>query len=138
MKALKLAIKKRLTDDSLYISLMGTPVGEPFQTFFFKPPEKPTFPETVLNFQGIINSPEMGRDIQSRRIVLSINVWSKNDVYEDIIERIVQLLHQNPDTNTTGFRAILLREPEDMFDEEFRVYGKNVIFDVHYGRALYE
>jgi len=136
MKALKLAIKKRLTDDSIYISLMGTPGAEPFQTYWFKPPVKPTFPETVLNLQTGINNNAMGPEIVQGVWSLSINVWSDDDAYEDIIERIIYLLNQKPDTVTTGFRAILSRDAEDLFDDEFDVYGKNVIFDVHYGRAI--
>ena len=136
MKALKLAIKKRLTDDSEYIALMGTPAEEPFQTYWFKPPVKPTFPETVLNISTGGNDSTTDRSILPGVFSLSINVWSKDDAYEDIIERITQLLHQNPDTSITGFRAILSRDAEDLIDDEFNVYGKNVMFDVHYRRAL--
>ena len=136
MKAVKLAIKKRLTDDGIYIALMGTPVTEPFQTYWFKPPIKPTFPETVLNLQQGINDSSIGPEIVQGLWTLSINVWSKDDTYEDIIDRIIFLLNQKPDTVTTGFRAILSREPEDMIDDEFNVYGKNVMFDIHYGRAI--
>ncbi len=136
MKAVKLAIKKRLTDDSIYISLMGTPAAEPFQTYWFKPPVKPTFPETVLNLQPGINDSSSGPEIVQGLWTLSINVWSKDDTYEDIIDRIIYLLNQKPDTVTTGFRAILSREAEDMIDDEFNVYGKNVMFDLHYRRAI--
>lgn len=136
MKALKLAIKKRLTDDATYISLMGTPTTEPFQTFWFKPPEQPTFPETVLNIQGVDNESTIDRDILAKQCNLSVNVWSIDSAYEDVIERIIQLLHQKPDTDITGFRAILIREPEDLFNDQFNVYGKNVMFNVHYRRAL--
>ena len=136
MKALKQAIKKRLTGDGSYIALMGTPAAEPFQTYWFKPPKRPTFPETVLNLSGNVNDSTNDPSILATQGVLSINVWTKDDAYEDIIKRIIQLLHQYSDTVTTGFRTILLREPEDMIDDEFDVYGKNVMFNVHYGRAL--
>ena len=136
MKALKLAIKKRLTDDSKYISFMGTPVVEPFQTYWFKPPVRPTFPETVLNMQPNISDQSSDPSFIITESVLSINVWTKDDVYEDIIKRIIQLLNQNPDIVTTGFRALLVSEPQDLFDDEFNVYGKNVMFNVHYRRAL--
>jgi len=136
MKALKLAIKKRLIDDATYIALMGTPAAEPFQTYWFKPPLRPTFPETVLNLQPGVNDNSIGPEIVQGVWTLSINVWSKDDAYEDIIKRVIFLLNQKPDTVTTGFRAILSREAEDMFDDEFNVYGKNVIFDLHYGRAI--
>ena len=136
MKALKLAIKKRLTDDTDYIALMGTPTGEPFQTYWFKPPVKPTFPETVLNIQSTNSDQSADPSFLITNSVLSINVWTKDDSYEDIIKRIIQLLNQKPDTTTTGFRAILVSEPEDLFDDEFNVYGKNVMFNLHYRRAL--
>ena len=136
MKAVKLAIKKRLTDDSNYIALMGTPTSEPFQTYWFKPPVQPTFPETVLNLQTGINDNSIGPEIVQGVWTLSINVWSKDDVYEDIIDRIIYLLNQKPDTVTTGFRAILSRQAEDIIDDEFNVYGQNVMFDLHYGRAI--
>lgn len=135
MKALKLAIKKRLTDDNTYIGLMGTPANEPYQTYWFKPPVQPTFPETVLNLTAL-HDEENSREILSFSCNLSINVWSKDDAYEDIIERIIQLLHQNPETVTTGFRAILTSEPQDLYDDELNVYGKNIIFDVKYGRSI--
>jgi len=136
MKALKLAIKKRLTDDADYIALMGTPGAEPFQTYWFKPPVKPTFPETVLNISPSNSDQSSDPSFIITQSGLSINVWTKDDAYEDIIKRIIQLLNQKPDTSITGFRAILVREPEDLFDDEFEVYGKNVLFDVHYRRAL--
>jgi len=136
MKALKLAIKKRLIDDSNYIALMETPTVEPFRTYWFKPPVKPTFPETVLNIQISSSDPTSDPSFLITNSVLSINVWTKDDVYEDIIKRIIQLLNQKPDTSITGFRAILVSEPEDLFDDEFNVYGKNVMFNVHYRRAL--
>ena len=136
MKALKLAIKKRLTDDTDYIALMETPTVEPFQTYWFKPPVKPTFPETVLNINPSTSDQSSDPSFIITNSVLSINVWTKNDVYEDIIKRIIQLLNQKPDTSITGFRAILVSEPEDLFDDEFNVYGKNVMFNVHYRRAL--
>ncbi len=136
MKALKLAIKQRLTEDNKYLALMGTPASEPFQTFWFKPPERPTFPETVLNLMPNVSDQSTDPSFIVTESLLSINVWTKDDTYEDIILRIIQLLNQNPDTRTTGFRAILTREPQDMFDDEFEVYGKNVVFDVHYRRAL--
>lgn len=136
MKALKLAIKQRLTEDNDYLTLMGTPSSEPFQTYWFKPPQRPTFPETVLNLMPSVSDQSSDPSFIITESQLMINVWSKDDTYEDIIKRIIQLLNQKPDTVTTGFRAILVREPEDMFDDEFEVYGKNVIFDVHYRRAL--
>jgi len=136
MKALKLAIKKRLTDDASYIALMGTPGAEPFQTYWFKPPVEPTFPETVLNINSTTSDQLSDPSFLITNSTLSINVWTKDDAYEDIIKRIIQLLNQNPDTTTTGFRAILVSEPEDLFDDEFNVYGKNVMFDIHYRRAL--
>ena len=136
MKALKLAIKNKLTDDSDYITLMGSPASEPFQTYWFKPPIRPTFPETVLNIITGVNDSTIDRSILSGQFQLSINVWSEDDTYEAIVKRIIQLLHQAPETVTTGFRAIFLRETDDLIDEEFNVYGKNVMFNVHYGRAL--
>ena len=136
MKALKLAIKKRLTDDTDYIALMETPTVEPFQTYWFKPPVKPTFPETVLNINPSTSDQSSDPSFIITNSVLSINVWATDDVYEDIIKRIIQLLNQKPDTSITGFRAILVSEPEDLFDDEFNVYGKNVMFNVHYRRAL--
>jgi len=136
MKALKLAIKKRLTDDDSYIALMGTPGAEPFQTYWFKPPLKPTFPETVLNISTNTSDQTSDPSFLITIGILSINVWTVDDTYEDIIKRIIRLLNQKPDTVITGFRAILVSEPEDLFDDEFNVYGKNVMFNVHYRRAL--
>ena len=136
MKALKLAIKKQLTNDAKYIALMGTPGAEPFQTFWFKPPTEPTFPETVLNINTTTSDQSSDPSFLITNSVLSINVWTKDSAYEDIIKRIIQLLNQRPDTTTTGFRAILSSEPEDLFDDQFNVYGKNVMFNVHYRRAL--
>ena len=136
MKVLKLAIKKRLTDDDSYIALMGTPGAEPFQTYWFKPPVKPTFPETILNIYSTASDQSSDPSFIITNSVLSINVWTKDDVYEDIIKRIIQLLNQKPDTSITGFRAIFISTSEDLFDDQFSVYGKNVMFNVHYRRAL--
>lgn len=135
MKDLKIQIKKRLTDDSDYISLMGSPTVEPYQTYWFKPPVQPTFPETVLTIVSADNDQSFGKDLLSRNCLLSINVWSKDEAYEDIAERIIQLLQHNPETSITGFRAILATETTDMIDDEFNVYGKLIQFNVWYRRS---
>lgn len=135
MKDLKIQIKKRLTDDGEYITLMGSPAGEPYQTYWFKPPVEPTFPETVLTLVSVSNDQSMGKDLLSRNCLLSINVWSKDEAYEDIAERIIQLLQHNPESSITGFRAILNSETADLIDDEFNVYGKLIQFNVIYRRS---
>ena len=136
VKALKWQIVNKLTSDATYLSLMGSPTVKPYNTYWFKPPDKPTFPEVVLNISSGENDVEMDGSILSGRFTLGVNVWSKSDEYESIAERIIQLLHQNPETDTLGFRAVYTGSDEDLIDDTFAVYGKRISFNVYYRRAL--
>ena len=134
MKALKLAITKQMTNDTEYLALMGVPTVFPYRTFFQKPPEVPTFPEVVFNFASTNYDTSNGMKSISANITLNINVWSADDTYESIADRIKVLFHQKA-IGTTGAHAVLLREPQDMKDEEFNVYGKVVSFAAFYRRS---
>lgn len=133
---LKEEIRDALIEDSTYLSLMGSPSEEPYQTYYFRNPERPTFPETVINLTPEINNQKLERNLLSTVYQLEILVLDKTDNYEDIAKRIIRILHQRPGANL-GFRAVYRRSSE-MYDDEFNVYGRNLIFDVHFRRPLFK
>lgn len=137
MKDLKIAIAKVMTNDTEYLALMGAPADPPYQTFFLKPPEVPTFPETVFDFGSVVYDRGNDREMMAADIILNIRVWTDDDTYEDIVDRIKVLFHQKS-IGTTGAHAILAGEPQDLKDEEFNVYGKMMVFAVYHRRTIYE
>ena len=137
MKVLKAAIRKQMTGDTEYLALMGAPSVYPYNTYFLECPKKPTFPETVFDFASTSYDTSNGAISTSADITLNINVWTKDDDYEDIIDRIKVLFHQKT-IGSTGAHAIMLREPQDRKDENFNVYGKVISFAIYYRRSIYE
>lgn len=134
MKDLKLAITNQLVNDADYLALMEVPTEFPYRTYFEKPPEVPTFPETVFNFVSTGYDASQHAEMLAADIQLNITVWSKDDSYEDIADRIKVLFHQKTIGNT-GAHAVLLGEPLDRRDEDFDVYGKTIRFAVFYRRV---
>ncbi len=130
MKQLRTDIWTALTGDAIYISRMGSPASVPFQTFYIQPPEKPTFPEVVFRFQGTSYNQEHGPDILSSKVQAVFAIWTSNDDYSIIGDRIIFLLHQKEQSN--GWRAILASGSDEIYDSEFDVYGKRLTFDVSY------
>jgi hypothetical protein len=135
MKELKLAVRQQMTNDSEYLALMGVPTSTPFQTFYLQPDNTPTFPETVFHFGSTGYDRSQDRHLMAADIVLNIMVWSEDDSYEDIIDRIKVLFHHKT-IGTTGAHAIIMNETDELKDEEFNVYGKQVSFNVYYRRPL--
>jgi len=130
MKQLRTDIWTVLTEDATYISRMGSPASVPFQTFYIKPPEKPTFPETVFHFPGTTYGQEHDRDILSSRVQVVFSIWTVDEDYNSIADRIIFLLHQKEQSN--GWRAILAFASDEVYDSEFDTYGKRLTFDVSY------
>lgn len=134
MNAVKVGIRHILTSDKEYLSYLGYPQAEPYQTFYVRPPERPTFPEVIYTLAGDDFDQSFGRDLKVSNIETSFMSWSKDNVYEAIIDRIIYLLHHASDSY--GFVAILSGTSEELFDDDFEVYGRRVLFDIHYGRGI--
>lgn len=133
----KSTIEETLTGDPTYIDLMGNP-DSPYNTFYRRPPEKPSFPEVVWwlypeSFSGSDDA------ILNSIVLVNFNAWSLDksglDVtYDDIIERIQFLLHNKP-LASVGVRLVLSGTPIELFDEDFKVPGKNITFNMYYRRS---
>ncbi len=136
MRDLKEEIRNSLIEDSTYLALMGSPSEEPYQTYCLRNPERPTFPETIIRLMPGTYSQGLERDILSTVYTLEILVRDKTSNYEDIAKRIIRILHQRPGADL-GFRAVFRRSSE-IYDDEFEVYGRNLVFDVHFRRPLYK
>lgn len=133
---LKKEIRDILIEDPTYLALMGSPASAPYQTFYLRNPEKPTFPETVYSISGGLYSQNQARDILSSIPRLEVQIKSRDSAYEDIAKRIIKILHKQPSANL-GFRAVYRRSSE-IYDDEHEVYGRNLIFDVHFRRPVYK
>ena len=133
MTTIKEQIRTMLTSDTTYLSLMGSPASPPYQTFYLRPPERPTFPQVVYELRPAIFNTDNDRALITSQIDLSITVWAKSNVYEIIVNRIIWLLHQVENSN--GFKCIINSEPVELYDDEFNAYGLNITFRVHYRRC---
>jgi hypothetical protein len=78
--------------------------------------------------QPAIVNDEIDRIIIEKKVVLTITVWSQDNAYEDIAERIIQLLHQYK--NEEGFRIVFDREQSKLYDSETNAYGISMAFFV--------
>lgn len=134
MTEIKEVVRNALINDATYLSLMGDPSADAYETYYMRPPERPNFPETIIHFEDEENSPEYEAAILVSGIPLIINVWSRDDAYEQIAERVIQLLHHIPQL-TQGFRAVMAEEPQELYDPDFNVYGKSLNFQVFYRRS---
>lgn len=132
MTSIKESIRDRLTGDDTYMGYLGEPIDNFMRTYYLIPPEKPQLPIVVFSITP--NEYEaVDRDILSSVGDLNINVWAKTNVYEDIAERIIYLLHHD---TSMGMRVIMSREPNELYDQELDAYGKNLLFNLYYRRAM--
>lgn len=134
MNTVKTGLRSMLTSDATYKTLLGSPVAEPYKTYYMYPPTEPDFPFTVFWMGAGSFQDEHDRYIIARVSELYLNVWAQDNVYETIIERIIYLYHHK--SNAYGFRAILSREPQEIYDEEMNAYGKNIVFNLHFRRGI--
>ena len=132
MTTVKAAIYNRLVADVTYLALLGVPTTAPYQTFLNLAPKKPSFPEVILTFGETSTDQEFDGDTLVSVGGFIATAWTLEHTYETILDRIVYLMHQKP--FTTGFRLIFAGRGEEVFNEEFDAYGKQVRFDLHYRR----
>jgi len=125
-----------LVGDANYLTLMGDPSTKPYRTFYEQPPEPPEFPQTVFQFIGGVPDQSFGPEIIYTERQMRVSVWTEDDSYQNIINRIVSLLHQTTGAGRTWkafFSSIIL---DGVWEEEFEVWRKTIEFIVHYGRAI--
>ena len=130
---LKKAIRNLLINDSRYLRLMGDPSDDVKHTYYLRAPIRPTFPETVYNIRPSAVNQLFEESFIVGNYSMSFSVWAQTNAYEEIASRIIFLLHHK--NNTEGFCAILIREPTEIFDNDFNAYGVTFDFDLHTRRA---
>ena len=128
MTVIKKEIRSKLADDATYISLLGSPSGEPYKTYYVYPPTVPDFPFVVFALRPGVVSDEFDKTLVVKRVDLTFNVWSRDDTYETIADRIKYLLHQYGNEN--GFRIVYDRERSELYDKETNAYGVNIAFNL--------
>jgi hypothetical protein len=131
----KKGIWDMLTTDSTYLSLLGNPTSLPYQTYYLRSPARPSFPEVVYRMTPGIWSQEQGRNISSANYRVELLVRSRDNSYEDIAKSIIRILNHRQNTRY-GFRCIY-RRSEEIYDERFNVYGRNLEFDLKVRRAIF-
>ncbi len=130
---LKDEIRDTLIKDTAYLVLVGRPESSPFQTFYLRNPNKPTFPEVVFSlFPGLVNK-NLAPDFISAEYELTFRIRTRDGAYENIGDRIIQLLQHKPNADL-GFRSVVTRSKE-LVDHELRIFGKDLVFKVFYRRA---
>ena len=134
--AVKDVLRDMLTGDSDYLELLGNPVDSYKRTYYALPPEEPQLPIVVLAMNPNIVEP-IDRMILSTIGLLTVTIWAKTNVYEQIAERIIYLYHQKAGLSTThAIRLVLTREPEELYDRELDAYGKVLEFTMFTRRAI--
>jgi hypothetical protein len=134
MTDVKESVRDTLINDSDYLVLMGSPDGDSKNTFYFRPPERPTFPETVIVFQPEQINQEFGEHLIVGTTPCIINIWSRDDAYEQIAERVIELLHHSTGM-AEGIKVVMIEEPQEIYDQKFNTYGKSLSFAIFYRRS---
>ena len=133
MNDLKDQVYNILTGDDTYLELLGDPAAEPYKTYYIQPPEKPSLPEVIYRFGNVVVSQETV-DYRIMQVPLTVTVWTQDTSYETIAERVIRLLHQQPNNDSYGIRVILDTMTEELYDEDMAAFGRAVIFQVFYRR----
>jgi hypothetical protein len=123
-----------LTSDADYIELLGSPTAQPYKTYYIYPPTTPDFPYVVFSLRPGSVQDEIGKEIISKRVDLKINVWSQDDTYEDIANRIIYLLHQKGNGN--GFRIVYDSDNSELHDPQMNAYGLAMSFNVFLRKGI--
>jgi hypothetical protein len=132
-QTLKLAIRSALTNDAQYILAMGSPTTSPYNTYWKNPPKPPSFPQVVYWLRPGQNDKSNDRNLMSIVYDLHVWIWVQGDT-ETISNRIIYLLHQKG--NSEGFRSILDREVEELYDEELNAWGLHLLFNLFHRREI--
>lgn len=133
---IKDVLRDTLVGDADYLELLGEPVDEYKKTYYAIPPEEPKLPIVVLTMNPNTVEP-IDRMILSTVGLLTVTIWAKTNVYEQIAERVIYLYHQRAGLSAThAIRLVLTREPEELFDPELDAYGKVLEFTMFTRRAI--
>ena len=134
--AIKEVIRDTLVGDSTYLEYLGNPVDNYQKTYFASPPEEPQLPIVVFAMGSNTTEP-IDRTIISQIGLLTFTIWAKTNVYEQIADRIIYLLHQKAGLSTTyAIRLVLAREPQELYDDKLDAYGKVLEFTMFTRRAI--
>lgn len=127
-------VRDLLLTDPRYILLLGDPTTQPFQTYYLRPPDPPTFPQVVYWMGNGEYDQEVGRDLLRSRRTLTFRTYSKDTKYEDLADRIKRIMQH---ATSSGFRCILNTENE-LYEDDWDVYSMAITFDLRYRRARTE
>ena len=132
ISSLKKEIWDMLVEDSTYIGLVGSPSAVPYQTFYLRNPQRPTFPEVVFSLAPARVNKNVAPEYLATEHELKFRIRTRDNGYEGIGDRIVQLLQHKPNTDL-GFRSVVTRSKE-LVDHKLRIFGKDLVFRVFYRR----
>lgn len=128
----KQAIRTVLYGDSLLMGLLGNPTAHPRRISYWMPPDEPEFPFIVYWIDGEAVH-DLGSDLLSSTASLNFNCWAKDNAYEDVAERVIALLHHS---TAIGQRVVLMRQPQELYDQDMDAYAKNIVFNLYHRRAV--
>ena len=102
--------------------MIGLSATAPYGVHFRNPPEEINFgSNSIITY--FINSMAGRKPAGLRNIYVNITAWGDN--YEDILERVYELLHQTTLTGVTDYKPLLVvwdwAGPE-LYDNELRTY----------------
>ena len=133
ISSLKKEIWDMLVEDSTYIGLVGSPSAVPYQTFYLRNPQRPTFPEVVFSLAPARVNKNLSPDFLATEHELKFRIRTRDNGYENIGDRIIQLLQHKPNADL-GFRSVVSQSKE-LVDHELRIFGKDLVFRVFYRRV---
>ncbi len=135
MTSYKTSIRNVLKNDATYLSLIGSPTDTPWNTFYKYPPQEPSYPFVVFWFRpGVVNT-DFERSLIVEETEVNFNIWDQDNNYEDLAERIIFLLHHAA-SEALGFRLILSRQPQELYDQEMNAWALNIAFRLISGRSI--
>lgn len=132
---IKEGIRTILTSDSEYLRLLGDPSALPYNTYYRVCTEDP-LSDPYVTFWSVETgyNTEMSREIIYGDNLLVFSVFSSNGDYEDIVQRIIFLMHHS--SNSYGFRAVLKDITEDAYDATLNRWFKHLRFNFFEGRNI--
>jgi hypothetical protein len=129
------AIRDKLIGDATFLELLGNPTDEYRSVFWFLPPTAPGLPRVILTASPGMAEP-VDRAILSEIGTLTVTAWATTNLYEQIAERVIFLLHQAVISATHAIRLVLSVENGEMYDDSLRAYGKAITFSMFSRRAI--
>ncbi len=131
----KETIRNRLVGDTVLLEKLQNPTDEFKRVFWQYQPETPALPYVLLAADFGIAEP-LDRELLSCVGTLTVSIWARTNVFEEIAERVIYLLHQVSLSAVHAVRCVFSLENGELYDEQLNAYGKVLTFTLFTRRAI--